>query len=80
MVELLDQVIGKVCKDTELAVFLKNKYQTHEETKWIDATRKWISETKSNLHRVKHHIDQQSEQLTKSLLTSAESIMLVILE
>ncbi len=80
MVELLDQVISQVCRDTELAVFLKSKYQTHEDTKWVDATRKWISETKSNLHRVKHHVDYQSEKLTEGLLTSAESIMLVILE
>ena len=80
MVELLDQVIGRVCENTELADFLKNKYQTHEETKWVDATRKWISETKDNLHRVKHHTDYQSERLTEALLNSAESVMLVILE
>lgn len=80
MVELLDQVIGLVCKDTNLAQYLTDKYQTHEETKWVDATRKWISETKSNLHRVKHHTDYESERLAESLLTSAENIMLVILE
>lgn len=40
MVELLDQVINQVCQDTELAVFLQRRYQTHEETKWVDATRK----------------------------------------
>lgn len=80
MVELLDQVIGKVCKDTNLAQYLTDKYQTHEETKWVDATRRWISETKSNLHRVKHHTDYESERLAESLLTSAENVMLVILE
>lgn len=80
MVELLDQVISQVCKETELAQYLTNKYQTHEETKWVDATRKWISETKSNLHRVKHHTDYESERLVESLLTSAESVMLVVLE
>ncbi len=80
MVELLDQVITQVCKDTELAVFLKEKYQTHEKTDWVDATRKWISRTKSSLHRVKHYVDNQSEKLAEGLLTSAESIMLVILE
>lgn len=80
MVELLDQVIGKSCKDLELAQYLTNKYQTHEETKWVDATRKWISETKSNLQRVKHHTSYSHERLTETLLTSAESVMLVILE
>ena len=80
MVELLDQVIGRVCGSTELADFLTTKYQTHEETQWVDATRKWISETKSNLHRVKHHTDYKTERLTAALLTSAESVMLVLLE
>ncbi|HET6756420.1 MAG TPA: hypothetical protein VFH21_02245 [Burkholderiales bacterium] len=47
---------------------------------WVDATRKWIGKTKDNLHSAKHHIDHQSEQLTKALLTTAESIILVILE
>lgn len=80
MVELLDQVISQVCIETELAQYLTDKYQTHEETKWVDATRKWISETKSNLHRIKHHTNYESERLVESLLSSAESIMLVILE
>ena len=80
MVELLDKVISQVCQNTELSVFLKNKYQTHEKTDWVDVTRKWISETKSNLHRVKHHVDNQSEKLTEVLLRSVESIILVILE
>jgi|GEM_PF-1542608 hypothetical protein len=80
MVELLDQVITQVCKDTELATFLTRKYQTHQKTEWVDATRKWIRETKDNLHSAKHHVDHQSEQLTKALLTTAESILLIILE
>lgn len=80
MVELLDQVIGQVCKDTGLAIYLQRKYETHEETKWVDATRKWISETKGKLNRVKHHIDYRSEKLTERLLATAESIILVILE
>lgn len=80
MVELLDQVIGQVCKNTDLATFLTNKYQTHQETEWVDATRQWIGKTKSNLHSAKHHVDRQSEQLTKQLLTTSEIILLVILE
>lgn len=80
MVELLDQVIGQVCKGSDLPTFLKTKYQTHQKTEWVEATRKWIAQTKDNLHSAKHHIDHQSEQLTKALLTTAESIILVILE
>lgn len=80
MVELLDQVISQVCKNTDLATFLTTKYQTHQKTEWVDATRKWIGHTKDNLHSAKHHVDHQSEQLTKALLTTAESIILVVLE
>ena len=80
MVELLDQVIGQVCKDTDLATFLTKKYQTHQKTEWVNATRKWIQQTKDNLHSAKHHVDHQSEQITKALLTTTESIILVILE
>ena len=80
MVELLDQVIGQVCKGSDLPTFLKTKYQTHQKTEWVEATRKWIGQTKDNLHSAKHHVDHQSEQLTKALLTTAESIILVILE
>jgi len=80
MVELLDQVISQVCKDTDLASFLTKKYETHQKTEWVDATRKWIRQTKDNLHGAKHHADEQSEQLTKALLTTTESIILVILE
>ncbi|MCD6360973.1 MAG: hypothetical protein J7M38_08910 [Armatimonadetes bacterium] len=80
MVELLDKVIGQVCQEKELPEYLKEKYGTKEETQWLYATKKWISETKSNLHRVKHHADYKAEILALSLLENAESIMLVILE
>lgn len=80
MVELLDQVIGQVCRGTDLATYLTNKYQTHQKTEWVTATRQWIGKTKDNLHSAKHHVDRQSEQVTKALLTTSESILLVILE
>ena len=57
MVELLDQVIGQVCNGTDLATFLTNKYQTHQKTEWVNVTRKWIQQTKDNLHSAKHHVD-----------------------
>ena len=80
MVELLDQVIAQVCKGTDLATYLKDKFQTHQETAWVNATRQWIGRTKDNLHGAKHHVDSQSERLTKALLKNAEAIVLVILE
>jgi len=80
MVELLDKVIAQLCGDKKLSEYLEQKYGTSEETQWIDATRKWISETKSNLQRVKHHPDYQAEILARTLLTNAETIMLVLLE
>ncbi len=80
MVELLDRVIGLVCVKRKLAEVLSKKYCTSEETQWIDATRSWISQTKSKLHRVKHHPDYKAEILARTLLESAETIMIAILE
>ena len=80
MVELLDRVIGLVCVKRELAEVLSEKYCTSEETQWIDATRSWISQTKSKLQRVKHHPDYKAEILARTLLESAETIMIAILE
>ena len=80
MVELLDRVIGLVCVEGELAEVLSDKYGTSEETQWIDATRSWISQTKSKLHRVKHHPDYKADILARTLLESAETIMTALLE
>jgi len=80
MVELLDQVISRVCGTRPLAEYLKDKYKTHEETEWIDASRAWISKTKSQLHRVKHHVNYTDEKLAEAVMTSAETIMVVLLE
>jgi len=79
MVELLDQVIGQVCIDTDLATFLMNRYP-NQKTEWVGATRQWIGRTKDNLHSAKHHVDLQSEQVTKTLLSTTENILLLILE
>lgn len=80
MVELLDRVIGLVCVNRKLAEVLSEKYCTSEETQWIDATRSWISQTKSKLHRVKHHPDYKADILARTLLESAETIMIALLE
>lgn len=79
MVELLDGVIGHLCENTSLSDFLAARFGRKDESQWVVATRKWISETKSNLHRVKHHDDYSSQQVVESLMKSAESIMELLL-
>ena len=79
MVELLNNVLGKLCEGTTLESFLIERFGAAEEMKWVDATRKWIGETKSNLQRVKHYDDFTSESLTESLMKSAESVIKVLL-
>jgi hypothetical protein len=80
MVELLNGVIGVICGNRQLAEVLQKKYCTSEETQWVDATRTWISQTKSKLHRVKHHPDYNADILARTLLESAETIMIALLE
>lgn len=79
MVELLDNVIGLVIGTNNLEDYLKINFGYSDEVKWIEATRKWISETKSNLHRVKHHIEYKDKIITEKLLSSAESIIFLLL-
>lgn len=79
MVELLDQVISLACGETSLNDYLENKFGSEKESKWVEVTRKWIGETKSHLHRVKHHTDFQSEKMTRTLIEGAESIIVLIL-
>lgn len=80
MVELLNQVIDSVCSDRKLSEYLKDKYETKEETEWIEAEVKWISKVKDNLQRIKHHPDYKLEKIAKRLLCNAENIILLILE
>lgn len=75
MVELLDKVLGRLCEGTTLEKFLTERFGASDEHKWVEATRKWISETKSNLHRVKHHDDYTSARLIEALMKSAENVM-----
>lgn len=80
MVELLDKVIGLVCGDLSFDNYLKNKFNDVETVKWVEATRKWVSETKSKLHRVKHHIEYTDEMIAEKLLSSAETIIYILLK
>jgi len=78
MVELLDKVIGILCGNMEFSEYLKKRYGS-KEIAWINAQRKWISETKDKLNRVKHHVNYSDRPLTEALLTSAEAIMKALL-
>lgn len=79
MVELLDQVISKLCVGQEFKEYLRKKLGSSAASDFVLVTRRWIGETKSNLHRVKHHTDAQSAQLIEELLKNAESILRIIL-
>jgi hypothetical protein len=58
---------------------LRKKLGSSAASDFVLVTRRWIGETKSNLHRVKHHTDAQSAQLIEELLKNAESILRIIL-
>ena len=79
MVEVLDHALGLLCGTKQLRDVLKDKYGRKEE-QWIDATLKWISETKDKLHSVKHHKDYPSEKMTEGLMRSAENVIVIVLE
>ena len=80
IVELLDQVIGIVSKGITFEEFLKNKFNNKDSIEWIKPTLKWIRETKSKLHKIKHHPNYNDEILTKNLLLSAQQIIHLLLK
>lgn len=79
MVELLDQVIKIKCKESAFSDFLTHKFKSDKEIKWIESTRKWIGDTKSNLQRIKHYDDYTSENMVERLLKISEEIILLLL-
>lgn len=80
MVELLDQVIKRLCNGAEFKDYLNAKFNSAATTKWVITLRASIAETKSHLHTVKHHTDPQSEKLTEELMRHTESILRIILD
>lgn len=84
MVELLSQVLDAVCEGQKLKEYFKKKKGyagdfSKEEAEWVEITIKWIASTKEKLHRVKHHIDYQSQDMTRVLLNTTEHILLIVL-
>lgn len=79
MVELLDKVIGLICKDATLSEYLERRFESDKESKWVDTARKFIGDTKSYLHRVKHYNRYQNESMVETLLTVTERLIHLLL-
>ena len=79
MVELLDKVISEICKDVAFSEYLQKRFESNKEVKWAETARKFISDTKSNLHRVKHHNRYQNEKMVETLLTVTERLIHLLL-
>lgn len=79
MVELMNQVINKALGNKTLSEYLEEKYGTRD-TKWLKSTTKWITNTKDELQRIKHHQDYKYENIVETLLTSTERIILIVLQ
>jgi hypothetical protein len=82
MVEIMSEVIsfvrkragGQPLKDI-LPVILSSEGQSD----WVLTTHKWISETKSALQSVKHNTAAQPKHIASAMMTSAESVVRVLL-
>jgi hypothetical protein len=81
MVEVLDKVIASVCEGggVEFKDFLATKLNSEGQSDWVVATRKWIGQTKDNLHSIKHHTIAQPREWARALMTSAELIVRIVL-
>ncbi len=75
MVELLDKVIGKLCQNISFAEFLKQNFESDKEIKWAESMRKFVGNTKSNLHRIKHHDEYKDIIMVETLLSVAEKLI-----
>jgi len=82
MVEIMSEAIsfvrtregGSPLKDI-LPAILSSEGQSD----WVLATHKWISETKSALQSVKHNTAVQPKHIASAVMTSAESVVLILL-
>ena len=79
MVELLDKVISRICKDVTFSEYLQEQFENDKEIKWAETARKFISDTKSNLHRVKHYKGYRDENMVETLLIVTERLIQLLL-
>jgi hypothetical protein len=80
MVELLNQVISQLCKGSTFAEYLAQRFESDKNIKWVESTRKFIGDTKSNLHRIKNHKDYHNENMVETLLSVTERLIHMLLE
>lgn len=79
MVELLDKVINNICGDTPFSEYLQKRFDSKKDVRYAESVRSFISDTKSNLHRVKHYSGYHDESMVETLLIVAERLILLLL-
>jgi hypothetical protein len=77
MVEVLNQVIDRVCDGREFKDVLAERCPKQEEV--VLAKRKYISELKSSLQSVKHETNQQAVDTAEDLMHAVEGIIRTLL-
>jgi hypothetical protein len=83
MIEVMSEVISfvrnKRTGNPPLKDILPTILGSEGQSDWVLATHKWISETKSALQSVKHNTAAQSKHIASAAMTSAESVVLILL-
>ncbi len=81
MVEVLGRVIelARQGAGQELKDLLAAKLDSEGQVDWVQATRVWITQTKDNLQRLKHHPAAQSKEFARRLMLAAELVIQVVL-
>ena len=75
----MDKVIGQLCGDVSFSEYLQKRFESEKEVKWAETARKFISDTKSNLHRVKHYKRYRDENMVETLLVVTERLIQLLL-
>ena len=82
MVEVLSEVISSVrnaAGGAQLRDVLPTILSSESQSDWVLSTHKWISETKSGLHSVKHNTAAQSKHIPRAMMTAAELVVRILL-
>ena len=78
-VELLDKVISSICGDAPFSEYLQKHFDSEKDVKLAESMRKFIGDTKSSLHRVKHYSGYHDEAMVETLLIITERLILLLL-
>jgi hypothetical protein len=79
MVELLDKVISSICGEAPFSGYLQKHFDSEKDVRWAESVRKFIGDTKSNLHRVKHYKGYRDETMVETLLIVTERLIQLLL-